>query len=229
VLGLGMNLNANTKKNFVYRVMFKFLRLLKVLIYAIRKENHLSQVISWESDLFEMPAPHFIKQHVVLRNVIKGSTIIETGTYTGETSKLLLTASDKVLTIEPDKTLYTKAHERFMENQGIEVLNGTSEEIFPNLLPKISGDISFWLDGHFTGEGSFKGKLDSPIKVELFEIQKNMKNFKKICILVDDVRCFNSKLPEYSGYPPIDFLTDWAITNGFNWSIESDIFIAKNY
>jgi hypothetical protein len=224
-----MKLSAKIKKSLFYRIILKALRLLKVFIYAIRKENHLSQIITWESELFAMPVPHFIKQHVVLRHVIRGSTIIETGTHTGETSKLLSTVSNKVFTIEPDKTLYTKAHERFKGNQGIKALNGTSEEIFPNLLPRIFGDVSFWLDGHYSGEGTFKGKLDSPIKTELFEIQKNVNNFKKICVLVDDVRCFNPKLTENSAYPSVEFLTDWAVTNGFNWSIESDIFIAKNY
>ena len=229
MLELTMNIKIKIRKSMFYRTLFKVLRLLKVFVYAVRRENHLSQVMSWESDSFAMPAPHFVKQSVVLRHVIKGSTIVETGTHTGETSKLLLTASNKVFTIEPDEILYAKANARFMGNQGIKVLNGTSEEIFPSLLPRIFGDVSFWLDGHFSGEGTFKGKLDSPIKIELSEIQKNVNNFNKICVLVDDVRLFNPKLLENSAYPSVDFLTDWAITNGFNWSIESDIFIAKNY
>jgi hypothetical protein len=224
-----MTTNYRIKKSFVNRLFAKVFRLLKVLIFVIKNEIKISQFISWKAASFVMPAPHFIKQYVVMRNIIHGSTIIETGTHTGDTSKLLSSASDKVFTIEPDKILYNKAKIRFISNKNIEVLNGTSEEIFPTLLPKIFGDVSFWLDGHFSGEGTFKGISDSPIVNELSEIQKNMKNFKRICILIDDVRCFNPKIPEYADYPSIEFLISWSTGNNFSWSIENDIFIAKNY
>jgi hypothetical protein len=224
-----MHYDHKSKNIFIYKLFNKVIRLLKALVFAIRNENQLNQIINWKSNSFTMPAPHFIKQTVVLRNVIQGSTIIETGTHTGNTSNLLLSASDKVFTIEPDEILFAKAKNRFMGNKSIQVLNGTSEELFPNLLPQITGDISFWLDGHFSGVGTFKGKVDSPIKSELFEIQKNLPNFRKICVMIDDVRCFNPKIEIYSDYPPIDFLTNWANSNEFSWNIENDIFIAKNY
>jgi hypothetical protein len=211
------------------RIIFKLKRITIIVFKSVINEQHFTLFSEWEDNDFQVPAPHFIKQKIVVRNVIRNSTIIESGTHLGDTTKKLSKLSSKVISIEPDSELFLKASKRFSNNSNIKILNGTSEQILPDLLKSISGDVSFWLDGHFSGDGTFKGQLDSPIKIELFEIQKNLNDFDRICVLVDDVRCFNPKLPAYSDYPPVDFLINWANTNNFAWSIENDIFIAKNY
>jgi hypothetical protein len=45
--------------------------------------------------------------------------------------------------------------------------------------------------------------------------------------MVDDVRCFNPELKEYSTYPALKSLVDWAEANRLGWHIEHDIFVAK--
>jgi hypothetical protein len=47
--------------------------------------------------------------------------------------------------------------------------------------------------------------------------------------MVDDVRCFNPHIAEFSGYPDMDYLVDWARQHGFKWHIEHDIFVARNF
>jgi hypothetical protein len=37
-----------------------------------------------------------------------------------------------------------------------------------------------------------------------------------VAVLVDDVRCFDPQIEEFSTYPPIDFLVDWARSNKFS-------------
>ena len=129
--------------------------------------------------------------------------------------------------VKPDR--FKDAQKTLGHFANVEVLNGTSESVFPALLPKITGDVNFWLDGHYSAGRTFKGAKDTPIAEELDCIVHNKGQFGKIVICVDDVRCFNPKLEGFEGYPPLDFLVDWARQNGFNWEIEHDIFIAKNF
>ncbi len=44
---------------------------------------------------------------------------------------------------------FIKHARRRFGNSHIAVLSGTSKDIFPELLPTLSGDICFWLDGQY--------------------------------------------------------------------------------
>jgi hypothetical protein len=108
----------------------------------------------------------------------------------------------------------------------VTIIHGTSEDVFPNLLPRLSGSINFWLDGHFSSGDTFKGENETPIKFELQAIENNLDSFQNIAVFIDDIRCFGNVIPEYSTYPSLDFLVSWANRNSFNWTIQNDIFIA---
>ena len=68
-------------------------------------------------------------------------------------------------------------------------------------------------------------KSSTPIMLELMVIKKYLKNFKNVKILIDDIRLFQTK---YHNYPEIDIIVNWCRKNNLTWSIEQDIFIAKN-
>lgn len=182
---------------------------------------------SWAKVAFSAPSPHFIKQACLIRNSFPNAIWVETGTYLGQTTEILSKNASHVYSIEPEPTLFKNAKKYFSNTKNVEILNGTSENIFPTLLPKINGDVNFWLDGHYSAGITFKGKQDTPILDELKAISNNINHFNNVCVLVDDVRCFNPLLPEYSTYPSLDVLVDWAQKNGLNWHIEHDIFVAK--
>lgn len=184
---------------------------------------------NWKQRNFESPSPHLIKQTCLLRNATRNATWVETGTFMGETTELLSKHATYVYSIEPEPVLYKNAEHKFLSHKNIKILNGCSENVFPNLLPNINGDINFWLDGHYSAGVTFQGDKDTPIVDELECIAKNLNHFNKVSVLVDDVRCFNPNNPEFSHYPSIDFLVDWARTHNFSWKIEHDIFIAINY
>ncbi|NBW49214.1 MAG: hypothetical protein EBR49_03830 [Betaproteobacteria bacterium] len=147
----------------------------------------------------------------------------------GETTALLAQHSRQVYSIEPEPKLYARASALFADKKHVEIINGLSETVFPELLPKLNGDVNFWLDGHYSAGITFKGPVDTPIVAELNTIADNLHRFGKVSVLVDDVRCFDPTLPEYSTYPSVDYLVDWARAHQLNWRIEQDIFIAKNY
>jgi len=196
--------------------------------YPYRILSLLSAYSGWARAGFSAPSPHFIKQACLIRNGQPNATWVETGTYLGQTTEVLSKYGKKVYSIEPEPTLFANAKKYFNNVKNVEILNGTSESIFPALLPKINGDINFWLDGHYSGGITFKGPQDTPILDELKIVTNNMNHFNKICVMVDDIRCFNPHQSEYSTYPSVDELVHWAKENRLHWHIEHDIFVAKN-
>jgi hypothetical protein len=197
----------------------------KYLLNLLKKFN---QIQSWKKRNYLGNAPQFIKESIFLRDAISNAQWVETGTGKSLTTNFLAGSFPYVYTIEPSKYLYEQ-NIKINKIKNISYLNDTSENILPELLSKLSGDINFWLDGHYSGGITFKGKKNCPIEKELEAISKNILNSKKITIFIDDVRCFLSKLEEYKDYPTIDFLVDWSRKNKFIWKIEHDIFIMQNY
>ena len=145
----------------------------------------------------------------------------------GDTCAELAEIAPRVITLEPDQALFQNAERRFKGNPRVEVVFGTSESKLPSLLQDITGPINFWLDGHYSGGITHRGQTDCPVFEELKTIQSHLSRFTDVCILIDDIRCFDPCIPDYSDYPKLDFLVDWARSNGLKWSIEHDIFCMK--
>ena len=183
--------------------------------------------IDWAQRGFASPSPIFVKHSCLKRNGYPNATWVETGTYLGETTSFLSKSARKVFSIEPEPALFSNAKLLFEKHKKVEIMYGASEDILPDLLPRINGDVNFWLDGHYSMGITFKGERDTPIIQELAAISDNFSHFDKICVLIDDVRCFNPQIDEYSTYPHIDTLIIWAKKHQLNWHIEHDIFVAK--
>jgi hypothetical protein len=181
----------------------------------------------WEARDFAAPSPHFVKQTVLLRNGLERATWVETGTYLGATTSVLATIGRMVYSIEPEPTLFAKAEQRFQRTVNVKLLNGTSEDVFPSLLPLLEGPVCFWLDGHYSAGNTFKGPKDTPIVDELTQIEAHLPRFGATVVMVDDIRCFDPANPEFASYPSVDYLIDWARRLGLDWHIEHDIFIAR--
>ena len=199
------------------------------LVRQSRGAQDNNSYLAWEEKQFAAPSPDLIKRQCLLRNGIADACWIETGTYLGETTDLLRQHSKRVISIEPEPTLFQNAQAKFAGITNVEIINGLSEEVFPQLLPTLTGDINFWLDGHTSLHNTFQGPLDTPIVEELNCISANLAHFGKVAILIDDIRLFKGEVVHYGPYPPLDFLVDWAREHRLAWHIEHDIFIAKNY
>lgn len=201
----------------------------RLLPKAVSEEFEIrSAIAEWRDSGFCVPSPVIAKRAVLNRYGIAFSTWVETGTYLGETTAMIAKFAPKVFTIEPADSLFLKAQARFKGNENVHVLHGTSEAVFPELLPKLAGDVTFWLDGHYSGGETFQGQSDSPLWSELEEISNNIGGYGNTAVLVDDIRfCGPTSDVEYSGYPTLDELVDWSRRNGMQWIIEHDIFIAR--
>lgn len=195
------------------------------LVFNRSKSEKLDQFFDWEKRGFEQPSPPFVKRSVLHRCGIPEATWVETGTFKGDTTEFLRHKAKKVFTIEPDEVLFQHAIRRFKNAPNVNVLNGLSEEILPDLVPRLSGDVCFWLDGHFSEGITHKGPVDTPILRELEVITDNLKHLKDVCVLIDDVRLFTYRRD--ATYPPLDRIVKWAHHQQMDWFVESDIFVAK--
>ena len=175
---------------------------------------------------FGPPSPQFIKLRILSGNSVPGAAWIETGTYLGETTKFLSRNSKMVFSIEPAPILHKFASKRLSGFNNVQIIFGTSEEVFETTITKLEGEANFWLDGHASGDITFSNQGVTPIVHELEILAKHIFRFDKCAIFVDDVRGFSDKAGT-SKYPSKEFLVEWANLNNCSWSIEHDIFIAK--
>jgi len=213
----------------LFRVIKSIIMYAKFLSQCALKPRRYMDLQAWEQTDFSAPSPPFVKRICLSRNAIPGSTFIESGTFLGETTRFLGDRYPKVISIEPEENLFKSAELKFAKNPNIRIIGGTSEEIFPNLIPILRDEVSFWLDGHYSAGITFKGEKSTPIMDELRIIESHLSNFSKVVIMIDDIRCFDPSIPEYSDYPTRTYLVDWASRNQFSWTIEHDIFICRNF
>jgi hypothetical protein len=203
----------NVIKNFLPQTVIEFI--------SAQKGN-----ADWRKRGFLGNSPQLVKQNVFLKYGIKDAVWVETGTYLGATTKYLSDLFPHVYSVEPEQKLYASAVKRF-EGQNVTLFNDVSENVFPSLLPQLSGNVNFWLDGHYSAGITFKGSKDCPVDDELAAIENNFSNFDELSILIDDVRCFLPTSEDFSDYPSIDYLVDWARRMNLRWRIEHDIFIMQ--
>jgi hypothetical protein len=195
-------------------------------VYSIPILDRFLSFRSWRRRGWASPSPGKVKWQVLERYGIPSAIWVETGTYKGDTTAWLAPRFRHVYSIEPSQQLANKAKQRFQNIANVIIINEKSEIAFPILLPTLSGDISFYLDGHYSAGITFQGPIDTPILAELQSIELHLARWNRVAILVDDVRCFDPSNPEYSHYPSRSYLTQFAERNSLEWTIEHDIFCA---
>tara|TARA_Y200000002_G_C22580839_1_gene620802 strand:- start:322 stop:954 length:633 start_codon:yes stop_codon:yes gene_type:complete len=202
---------------------------IKNLFWLLSNRKHFK---NWKKRKYFPPSPEFIKHQILLNNNLSNSLWIETGTYYGNTTNILSKIAAKVISIEADERLMTKAKEKFKDNLNIEILFGKSEDLIENVLNSNSDyeNICIYLDAHLcndhlTNQKTFGNESSgTPLRLELDIIEKKFKNFSKVNILIDDIRLFDKSFQNYTSK---NDLINWCIKNNFEWDIQHDILIAK--
>jgi hypothetical protein len=150
------------------------------------------------------PPPSAVKQRIVDRYAGQYGlkVLIETGTHYGDMVAALRMRFTRIDSIEIYKPLYLKSLERFAGAEHVYLHHGDSEKILPAILAALAEPALFWLDAHYSGEGTGKGNLDTPILKELkFILAHPLKHV----ILIDDARLFVGR----DGYPGVSALRDF--------------------
>lgn len=180
------------------------------------------QYFNWVNSGKKPPAPHLYK-HKLIKNLAKKfsiTTFIETGTYLGTTVQTVKNNFSKIFTIEIDPKLYKRAKVKFQRNPKIILNLGNSSKILPEILKRINIPCLFWLDAHYSGGITSKGKSATPIISELQTILKH--KVKTHLILIDDARDFIGK----NDYPTTQELKQLITkSKSYQLRIEKDIII----
>ena len=152
---------------------------------------------------------------------------IETGTYYGDGVQQAIDAGFKVIcSIELSPNLYSHCIERF-NSDNVFLSLGDSAKVLPILLKEINEPITFWLDGHYSGEGTAMGSQNTPLLSEL-DIIKNHP-IKNHTIMIDDLRGWYKDTHGFDTLDLMKIITGinpeyvFKLENGF---IENDILVA---
>ncbi|HEX7954008.1 MAG TPA: hypothetical protein VF523_13140, partial [Burkholderiales bacterium] len=157
------------------------------LVFSKSHRSRISEIREWEKRLFASPSPSHIKRYVLRRNGNPNSIWVETGTFQGETTQFLADTAKFVHSIEPEPTLFKLAQQRFSTIPNVKVHFGLSENVLPEILDNLTGDLNFWLDGHYSGGITHKGPIETPILQELATIERHRERISSLTVMIDDI------------------------------------------
>jgi len=203
-----MNLHDRLKLMFVEH------RLVPHSLLRRRQEQEFS---AWQQGQTSR-LPHLLKQRIVLEEArLAGTRIfVETGTYYGLMLQACLEHFDALYSIEIEPHFYRRACKIFSGDQKVTLLYGDSAELLPKLLATIESPCLFWLDAHYSGGLTGRGKVETPIYSELNAIFEHR---CKHVVIIDDLDCFDGT----NGYPPIEQVAETVTERGYVFSKEHSI------
>lgn len=177
---------------------------------------------SWIKSGCPAPAHAMAKQKELLKykNKFNIDVLIETGTCYGGTIDALKSNFKTLISIEISNELFNLAKIKFANFNHIKLYEGDSGVMLPIILKDIQQKCLFWLDGHYSGDNTGKGDLNTPIYKELEAIYNNGMHH---VILIDDARLFVGK----EDYPTMQELRSFVLNKNPNASIEVEIDIIR--
>jgi len=198
-------------------------KLLALLPKEIEKKYYRKFFIKehkeWEQKGKALPVSNLSKQEALreFQKKFNIKTLVETGTYLGDTLYALSDDFEQLYSIELSEHYYQLAKKRFKKYRQIHLIRGDSGEVLKELVPKLDSTAMFWLDGHYSGGLTAKGKKECPVFEELKFIFSS--SFSHI-IFIDDARLFIGE----NDYPTITELEDFVRREKpmYNFSIEND-------
>jgi hypothetical protein len=90
-----------------------------------------------------------VENTLLLKDKFGLNTIIETGTYIGESTQLLSTLFDKVYSCELFYGRYVDRYTDLLKNDKVKLVEGSSVDVLPNMFDEIGNDkFILYLDAH---------------------------------------------------------------------------------
>lgn len=195
---------------------YRFLRP-RYVLYRLKKYLQDSRELrEWRRQGSPLPPPHLVKQQTVKRygKMFGLHTLIETGTYTGAMVFAMQDDFARIYTVELDDKLFNAARKNLAKFAHVEPVHGDSGDVLPQIMARVNEPCLFWLDGHFSGEGTAKGRLHTPIMRELECILEHP--ITNHAVLIDDAHCFVGE----DDYPTIEEIRELANSKRPDWHFE---------
>jgi len=139
---------------------------------AFKQVGHYPDYWWWKVRGEPRRIPHLLKQRAVLEYArrYRLKTLVETGTYYGEMIAAVGKRFERLYSIELDPRLAKLAQRRFRGNTRVEIIEGDSQKVVPQLLKSIDEPCLWWLDAGYcgwTGEIGDPNRLGSEVKAIL--------------------------------------------------------------
>jgi hypothetical protein len=169
----------------------KFLRSLP--FYGTYKAvAHYPDYWYWKLRPHPARSPHLLKQRTVREYGKRYNlrTLIETGTYYGEMVAAVKDDFDRIYSIEFDPELARRAARRFARDKRIQILEGDSRVVLPEVLKSVSEPALFWLDAGYWGWADL-ARDPERLSAEAEAILSHP--VKSHVILMDDARMLNGQ------------------------------------
>jgi hypothetical protein len=145
---------------------------------------------------------------------------VETGTFNGDGVELAIEYGfESIYSIELSYMHYAYNREKFMDNMAVNVLNGDSVDVLPEILSSIQVPTVFWFDAHY-GNTWASGKELVPLISEL-KLVCNHYLIRDHLLIIDDVRLFgvnfweNITLEEVEKCFPSNYVSCLRDSNNF--------------
>lgn len=128
---------------------------------------------------------------------------VETGTYRGDMIDTLLQHTyvpEQMISLELSKFFFERCKQRFEKNSNVKIHHANSKvDLYP-IIQQIHKEITFWLDGHWSGVDDVgeDTEIICPILQELDQIK--MHPIKTHTIIIDDIRLMNLSKDRYAGF-----------------------------
>lgn len=197
------------------------------VINRFSEYRHLLQTSRvWRTSGWTVPPPYFLKRAVLLAEarMVEATTLVETGTFFGDTTWSLRKSFERIHTIEVQPELAALARERFRKIPSITVHEGDSASLLAGLCESIKTPCLFYLDGHYSGGATGMGEKECPAIEELDAIFSTMKHAFRI--VIDDARLFGT----HPAYPRLEEIQSFLIrrNTGMTLRVENDAILISS-
>jgi hypothetical protein len=145
--------------------------------------------------------------------------LVETGTFQGDMIEATKSHFREIYSVELSQELHRAARRRFARHRHVHLLQGSSEVVLRELLPKLKSPPLIWLDAHYSGDGTARGESHTPIVKELEAILEQ-KQIDPV-VLIDDARLFDGT----NGYPTLESVHEMILGTRGGWvfDVQDDI------
>lgn len=123
--------------------------------------------------------------------------IVETGTFKGDTIDRFRKYVPFKYTIELSQELFDGVKKRFENDRTVYPFHGDSAQVLPTIIQRLQGKTLFFLDAHFSGNGTAKGPENTPILTELQLIKAG--GITEAILVIDDIRMFYEPVGSVKG------------------------------
>ena len=182
--------------------------------------NSLYRRWRWDHGARQGPPPSAVKRELLRATARERClhTLVETGTYKGDTVRALRSEFSTIYSIELDYALYHKAVQRCRNQQNARLFQGDSAVLIPQVLRELKDPTLFWLDAHYSGGETAKSDLETPILAELTAIFAQAPAGS--VVFIDDHRDFVGGATDY---PTAERIEQNAFAAGFTFAVKDDI------